>query len=128
MVTDLGLPARQDGDDLLGIARALSVNHVLEGSVRTAGGRLRVTVQLTDVASGFQLWSERFDREAGDVFAIQDEIAAGVVEAVKEKARAWDGTPALPRPQAQQPRSLPATTSSAGTSALYEERSWRRRA
>ena len=75
--------ARQDNGDLRAIARALSVNHVLEGSVRTAGSRLRVTAQLTDVASGYQLWSERFDREASDIFAVQDEIAAGVVDAVK---------------------------------------------
>ena len=86
------------------IARALSVNHVLEGSVRTAGSRLRVTAQLTDVASGFQLWSERFDREAGDVFAVQDEIAAGVVEAVR--ARLAPGRHLIvPRPQ---PRNLEA--------------------
>ena len=77
--------AGRSGDDLPSIARALSVGHVLEGSVRTAGGRLRVTAQLTDVASGYQLWSERFDREAIDVFAIQDEIAAGVVDAVKAR-------------------------------------------
>ncbi len=56
--------ARKDGSDLAAIARALSVGHVLEGSVRTSGTRLRVTAQLTDVASGYQLWSERFDREA----------------------------------------------------------------
>jgi TolB-like protein/Tfp pilus assembly protein PilF len=77
--------ARKDGSDLSAIARALSVGHVLEGSVRTSGTRLRVTAQLTDVASGYQLWSERYDREAADVFAIQDEIAAGVVEAVKAR-------------------------------------------
>ena len=53
--------------------------------MRTSGSRLRVTAQLTDVASGYQLWSERFDREVIDVFAIQDEIAAGVVEAVKSR-------------------------------------------
>src|SRR6266542_6125345 len=77
--------ARQDGSDLPAIARALSVNHVLEGSVRTSGNRLRVTAQLTDAASGYQLWSERYDREASDVFAVQDEIAAGVVEVVKPR-------------------------------------------
>ena len=77
--------ARQDGTDLPAIARALSVNHVLEGSVRTSGSRLRITAQLTDVASGYQVWSERFDRDAIDVFAIQDEIAAGVVDAVKAR-------------------------------------------
>jgi serine/threonine-protein kinase len=77
--------ARKEGHDLSSIARALSVGHILEGSVRTAGTRLRVTAQLTDVASGYQLWSERFDREAIDVFAIQDDIAAGVVDAVKAR-------------------------------------------
>jgi len=82
--------AGRSGDDLASISRALSVGHVLEGSVRTAGARLRATAQLTDVASGYQLWSEQFDREAIDVFAIQDEIAAGVVDAVK--ARLAPGT------------------------------------
>ena len=90
--------ARQGGGDLASIARALSVNHVLEGSVRTAGGRLRVTAQLTDVASGYQLWSERFDRDAVDVFAVQDEIAAGVVEAVNARLAPGSRT-VQPRPQ-----------------------------
>jgi len=90
--------ARQDGRELAEISRLLSVSHVLEGSVRSSGDRLRVTAQLTDVATGFQLWSERFDRDAADVFAVQDEIAAGVVEAVR--ARLAPGTrAAAPRPQ-----------------------------
>jgi len=90
--------ARQKGGDLHAIAHALSVGHVLEGSVRTSGTRLRVTAQLTDVASGYQLWSERYDREASDVFAVQDEIAAGVVGAVR--ARLAPGPRAIqPRPQ-----------------------------
>jgi TolB-like protein/Tfp pilus assembly protein PilF len=75
--------AQREGLDVPAIARALAVGHILDGSVRTSGSRLRVTAQLTDVATGFHLWSERFDREAADVFAVQDEIAAGVVEAVR---------------------------------------------
>jgi TolB-like protein/cytochrome c-type biogenesis protein CcmH/NrfG len=75
--------AQRNAGGLPEIGRALSVGHVLEGSVRTSGSRLRVTAQLTDVASGYQLWSERFDRDAQDIFAVQDEIAAGVVEAIK---------------------------------------------
>jgi TolB-like protein/predicted Zn-dependent protease len=82
--------AAKNGEELSAIARSLSVEHVLEGSVRTAGARLRVTAQLTDVASGYQLWSDRFDKEAIDVFAIQDEIATGAVNAVK--ARLMPGT------------------------------------
>jgi TolB-like protein/Flp pilus assembly protein TadD len=77
--------AGREGRDLHAIARVLSVGHVLEGSVRTAGSRLRVTAQLTDVETGYQLWSERFDRELEDIFALQDDIAAGVVEAVKAR-------------------------------------------
>ncbi len=77
--------ASREGKELSEIGQALSVGHVLEGSVRAAGDRLRVTAQLTDVESGFQLWSERFDREAVDVFALQDDIAAGVVAAVQEQ-------------------------------------------
>ena len=77
--------AVEEGGDLKKIGRRLGVGQVLEGGVRMAGNRLRVTAQLTEVESGYQLWSERFDREATDVFAIQDEIAAGVVEAVTSR-------------------------------------------
>jgi tetratricopeptide (TPR) repeat protein len=59
------------------------VNHILEGSVRKAGDRLRITAQLINVADDFHLWSERYDREMKDVFAIQDEIARSVTEALK---------------------------------------------
>ena len=61
------------------IADALGVNTVLEGSVRRAGSRIRVTAQLIDVSSGFHLWSERYDRELADVFAVQDSIASAIV-------------------------------------------------
>lgn len=70
----------QDVDE---IARKLKVGSILEGSVRKAGNRLRVTVQLVDVGTGNTLWSERYDRELADVFAIQDEIATSIVEALK---------------------------------------------
>ncbi len=77
--------AGREGKDLPEIARALSVSHVLEGGVRAAGSRLRVTARLTDAETGYQLWSERYDRDASDVFALQDDIAAGVVEAVEAR-------------------------------------------
>ena len=66
-------------EDVRDIGRRLGVGAVLEGSVRKVGERLRVTVQLIDVADGMHLWSERFDRGNEDIFAIQDEIALGVV-------------------------------------------------
>ncbi len=69
---------RSAGVDLREVGRSLGVTAVVEGSVRKAGERLRITVQLVDVASGYQQWSQRFEREIGDVFAIQDEIAQSV--------------------------------------------------
>ncbi|HKV52768.1 MAG TPA: protein kinase [Gemmatimonadaceae bacterium] len=65
-------------DDLRTIGEKLHVATVLEGSVRKAGTRLRVTAQLIDAADGYHLWSERYDRELVDVFAVQDEIAAAI--------------------------------------------------
>jgi serine/threonine-protein kinase len=66
--------------DLRTIGDALNVAAVLEGSVRKAGNRVRITVQLMSVADDYQLWSERYDRELVDVFALQDEIAAAIAE------------------------------------------------
>ena len=65
------------------IGRRLAVNTVLEGSVRRAGDRLRITAELVDVANGFDLWSKRFDRPATDIFAIQEEIAERIVDALR---------------------------------------------
>jgi serine/threonine-protein kinase len=70
-------------EDLRVIGEKLSVTTVLHGSVRKAGTRLRITAQLINVADGYQLWSERYDRELTDVFAVQDEIA----EAIAAKLR-----------------------------------------
>jgi serine/threonine-protein kinase len=67
-------------DDLRAIGRKLNVTTVLDGSVRRAGERVRITVQLSDVADGFQLWSERYDRELKDIFDVQDEIAKAIAE------------------------------------------------
>jgi TolB-like protein len=69
--------------DIRRIGAALNVKSVLEGSVRAAGKRLRITVQLVSVDDGYHLWSERYDREMEDVFAIQDDIASSIVEALR---------------------------------------------
>ena len=71
--------------DIRKTGEQLNVDTVLEGSVRKAGNRLRITAQLVTVSDGYHLWSERFDREVQDVFAIQDEIARAIVEALKIK-------------------------------------------
>ena len=65
-------------EDIRKIAEALGVTNVLEGSVRRAGNRLRITAQLIHAADGTHLWSQRFDREMTDVFAIQDELSAAI--------------------------------------------------
>ncbi|HET9336997.1 MAG TPA: tetratricopeptide repeat protein [Sphingomicrobium sp.] len=65
------------------VARSVHVSHVLEGSVRKAGGRLRITAQLIDGATGEHLWAERYDRDLTDIFAIQDEISHAIVEALE---------------------------------------------
>jgi serine/threonine-protein kinase len=65
-------------EDLRAVGEKLDVTTVLEGSVRRAGARLRITVQLVNVADGYQMWSERYDREMTDVFELQDEIANGI--------------------------------------------------
>ena len=67
------------------IGRALNVEYVLEGSVRKAGNRIRVTAQLINVTDGFHLWSERYDREMTDIFAIQDEITQAIAAALQMK-------------------------------------------
>ncbi len=71
--------------DLKAIGRQLGVAAVLEGSVRLDAGRVRVTAQLVKTSDGFHLWSQTFDRELRGVFAVQDEIAAAVVEALRVK-------------------------------------------
>ncbi len=71
--------------DIREVGRKLNVGTVLEGSVRKAGNRLRITAQLIDVSNGYHLWSERFDREMEDVFVVQDEISAAIVEALRGK-------------------------------------------
>jgi serine/threonine-protein kinase len=71
--------------DLNEIADKLNVEHVLDGSVRREGNRVRITAQLTECCNGFTLWSETFDREFQGIFALQDEITSAIVDALKLK-------------------------------------------
>jgi TolB-like protein/predicted Ser/Thr protein kinase len=70
-------------EDIRRIANILGVTHMLEGSVRRAGGRVRVTAQLIHAADGAHRWSQRYDRELSDIFAVQDDIAAEIAGALK---------------------------------------------
>src|SRR5438552_13351616 len=88
-IGDLRVPARTScfafrglNLDARDIGRRLGVDALLEGSVRKAGQRLRISVRLIDARNGYHLWSERFDREVADIFAIQDEIASSIVRAL----------------------------------------------
>src|SRR2546421_1113238 len=71
--------------DLGQVASQLKVTHLLEGSVRKAAGRVRITAQLIDAANDSHLWAERYDRDLTDIFAIQDEISLAIVDALKVK-------------------------------------------
>jgi len=67
------------------LAKTLKVSHILEGSVRKSGNRVRITAQLLDAVTDAQIWAERFDRTLDDIFAIQDEISKAIVTALKVK-------------------------------------------
>jgi len=69
--------------DIQKVVRELKVTHVLEGSVRKAGGRIRINAQLIDGATNNHVWAERYDRDASDIFAIQDEISQAIVKALR---------------------------------------------
>jgi TolB-like protein len=79
--------------DITEIARKLHVRTILEGSVRRAGNRIRVTAQLINGADGYHIWSERYDREMADVFDVQDEIAAAIAQALQMKLGPQAATP-----------------------------------
>jgi serine/threonine protein kinase/Flp pilus assembly protein TadD len=70
-------------EDLTEVGRKLHVSTVLDGSVRRMGNRVRITAQLVNVADGYQLWSDRYDREMEDIFAIQDDISQSIVKALR---------------------------------------------
>ena len=79
--------------DIREIGQRLNVAYLVEGSVRRSGDALRITAQLVDTSTGYHVWSERFDRSAGDVFAIQDEIAGAVAKRLSEHVRRSGASP-----------------------------------
>ncbi len=74
--------------DIRALGRDLGVSHIVEGSVRKAGGRVRITVQLIDAATGAHIWAERYDRELKDIFALQDEVRGKIVSTLAVKLAA----------------------------------------
>src|SRR5262249_49923908 len=71
--------------DIKQIARQLGVSHVLEGSVRKSGNRVRITAQLIEASTDNHIWADRYDRDLSDIFALQDEISEAIVAALKLK-------------------------------------------
>jgi adenylate cyclase len=84
---------RQPGADCRQIGRQLAVRSLLLGSVRKSGSQLRISVQLVAAENGYQLWTERYDRALGDIFQIQDEIAARVTQALQVKLTSHEPQP-----------------------------------
>lgn len=89
-IKELRVPSRTSSftfkgseENVVEIGKKLQVDHILEGSVRKAGNRIRVTAQLIDVRTDTQLWSDTYTRELDDIFAVQDEIAQAIVDALK---------------------------------------------
>jgi TolB-like protein len=89
---------KNKNEDLRLIGEKLNVNTILEGSVRKAGNRIRITAQLIEVSTGFHMWSQKFDRELNDVFIIQDEIAKAIVDQLQVTL---EGKPAIPKERLQ---------------------------
>lgn len=86
--------------DVRTIGTRLNASAILEGSVRKAGNRLRITAHLVNTADGFQMWGERFDREMADIFAVQDEISRAIVSTLKVKLQPRNSAP-LVRPSTE---------------------------
>jgi len=83
--------------DVSEIGARLKVDNVLEGSVRKAANRLRITAQLVNASDGYQIWSDRYDRDMDDVFAVQDELARAIVGKLTEKLGGYAGMPLVKR-------------------------------
>jgi len=83
--------------DIREIGKKLNVQAILEGSVRKAGERLRITAQLVNIADGYHLWSEKYDRDMDDIFAVQDEISLEIVDKLKVKLLKGEKTKVLKR-------------------------------
>src|SRR5690606_37577808 len=80
------------------VGSRLGARYLVQGSIQESAGRLRVTARLLDARNGAQLWSRRFDHDAGDFFGMQDEVAAGVMRALEARIAGLDpGVPAAPR-------------------------------
>src|SRR4029079_13918164 len=86
--------------DIKEVGRRLGVRYVLEGSVRKASGKVRITGQLIDAVTGAHIWADRFERDLTDIFALQDEVTVAVVSAIQPKLLQAEIEMAIRRPPA----------------------------
>ncbi len=95
-------------EDLRDVGRKLGVSNVLEGSVRHAGNHVRITAELIKADDGFQLWSQTYDREIKDIFAVEDEIALAATEALQLKLLGGNGQPVASNARSANPEAYQA--------------------
>jgi TolB-like protein/DNA-binding winged helix-turn-helix (wHTH) protein/Tfp pilus assembly protein PilF len=95
-------------EDLRDVGRKLGVANVLEGSVRREGNHVRITAELIKAGDGFQLWSQTYDREIKDIFAVEDEIALSATEALRLKLLGGNGQPVAPNLRSANPEAYQA--------------------
>ncbi len=112
---------RDKGLDVRRIAEILAVDHVLEGSVRVAGNRIRVSAQLVDAKTGYHLWADTFDSQLEDIFTVQSQIAGAIVNALKVSLDTDDELPDITQ------RSAPTTNMTAYRHYLQGLYHWKRR-
>ena len=91
---------RGPGADLSTVRKALGVNYIVEGSIRKAGAKVRITAQLIDAATGNHLWAERYDRTIEDIFAVQDEVAKTIVSTMEGRLAATGASQVRAKPTA----------------------------
>lgn len=89
---------KKQSEDIKEIGQKLGAKYVLEGSVRKAGGRIRITAQLIDASTGHQLWSQRYDRDLTDIFAVQDEITEHIVSSIEPELHRAEQQRAMRKP------------------------------
>jgi TolB-like protein/DNA-binding winged helix-turn-helix (wHTH) protein/Flp pilus assembly protein TadD len=99
---------RGKNEDVRDVGRKLHVANVLEGTVRREGNHVRITTELTTVNDGFQLWSQTYDREINDIFAVQDEIAVAATEALQLKLLGGNGQPVAQKLRSTNPEAYQA--------------------
>jgi TolB-like protein/DNA-binding winged helix-turn-helix (wHTH) protein/Flp pilus assembly protein TadD len=96
------------GEDVREIGRTLGVANILEGSVQREGNHVRINAELIKADDGFQLWSQTYDREIGDIFAVQDEIALAATEALQVRLLGSNGQPVASNPRSANPEAYQA--------------------